>query len=194
MFEYPILECGLEYVRDPSKIISGIFVRPEDLAVYEEVGVSRFKISGRNRSTDWLVKVANAYSRRSFPGNLAEILSLVQIKAPRSALREIRTSPSDPEVEAFARAFEPLEDIRIENGAFPADFLRHIMAVDCERTTCSSCGYCRDVAEKVLRISGVPPSKYHPPSDLPSPVHLIPRFGPQKSSPGAAGSVPSSPA
>lgn len=178
-FEYPILECGLEYVRDPSKIISGIFVRPEDLAVYEEFGVSRFKISGRNRSTDWLVKVASAYARRSYEGNLAEILSLVQVKGPRSALREVVAASDDPEARTLAKAFEPFGEIFIDNGAFPPDFLRHIVAVDCERTTCTACGYCRGVAEKVLRISGGPPSAYRPPSDLPSPLHLISRFGPK---------------
>jgi collagenase-like PrtC family protease len=177
-FEYPILECGLEYVRDPSKIISGIFVRPEDLEVYEEVGVHRFKISGRNRSTDWLVKVAAAYARRSFTGNLAEILSLVQVKGPRSALRNLLRTSADPEAMTLAKAFEPFGDIIIDNSAFPTDFLRHISGVDCERTSCTACGYCRRVAEKVLRISGVPPSSYRPPVDLPSPVHFLSRFGP----------------
>src|SRR5208282_706232 len=70
-FEYPILECGLEYVRDPAKLISGIFVRPEDLAVFEEAGVTRFKVSGRNRSTAWLLRSARAYAHRSYVGNLA---------------------------------------------------------------------------------------------------------------------------
>jgi collagenase-like PrtC family protease len=178
-FEYPILECGLEYVRDPSKIISGIFVRPEDLEVYEEVGVHRFKVSGRNRSTDWLVKVATAYARRSFAGNLADILSLVQVKGPRSALRHLLTAPSDPEAVTLAKAFEPFGEITIDNSAFPRDFLRHVAAVDCERTTCTACGYCRAVAERVLRISGVPPSAYRPPDNLPSPIHLISKFGPE---------------
>jgi len=181
-FEYPLLECGLEYVRDPSKIISGIFVRPEDLAVYEEFGVSRFKISGRNRSTEWLAKVATAYASRSYSGNLAEILSLVQVKGPRSALREVVEATGEADAQTLAAAFEPFGDICIDNRAFPPDFLRHIVAVDCERTTCTACGYCRGVAEKVLRISGVPPSGYHPPSDLPSPLHLISRFGPRADS------------
>ncbi|MCI4354098.1 MAG: U32 family peptidase, partial [Thermoplasmata archaeon] len=48
-FEFPILECGLEMVRDPRTLISSIWVRPEDLELYEEYGVHRFKISGRNR-------------------------------------------------------------------------------------------------------------------------------------------------
>lgn len=177
-FEYPLLECGLEYVRDPSKIISGIFVRPEDLDVYEEAGVSRFKISGRNRSTDWLVKVATAYARRSFEGNLATILSFVQVKGPCSALRQILRETDDPDAGTLLRAFGPLEKITIDNGGFPRDFLQHIAAVDCERTTCTACGYCQEVAEKVLRISGLPPSKYRPLSDLPPALRLISRFGP----------------
>lgn len=176
-FEYPLLECGLEYIRDPAKIISGIFVRPEDLAVYEEAGVSRFKISGRNRSTDWLVQVANAYARREYRGNLADILSQVQVKGPRSALRPILADGGDLAARRLAQAFEPLSDIKIDNGAFPPDFLRHIAAVDCERTTCTACGYCRAVAEKVLRIAGAPPSAYRPPEDLPSPLALLPRLG-----------------
>lgn len=176
-FEFPILQCGLEYVRDPSKIISGIFVRPEDLEVYEELGISRFKISGRNRSTDWLVKVATAYARRSFDGNLADILSLVQVKGPRAALRRLVAASGDPEAAALADAFEPFGEIVIDNSAFPRDFLRHIALVDCERTTCTACGYCRGVAEKVLKISGVPPSAYRPPPHLPPPLHLIAQFG-----------------
>ena len=172
-FEYPLLECGLEYVRDPAKIISGIFVRPEDLSVYEEHGVSRFKVSGRNRSTDWLVKVASAYAARRYDGNLADILSLVQVKGPRAALREILATSGEPAARSLAEAFEPFGEVVIDNRAFPPDFLRHIAAVDCERTTCSTCGYCRGVAEQVLRISGAPPSVYRPPDDLPAPVRLI---------------------
>jgi collagenase-like PrtC family protease len=172
-FEYPLLECGLEYVRDPAKIISGIFVRPEDLSVYEEHGVSRFKVSGRNRSTDWLVKVAGAYAARRYDGNLADILSLVQVKGPRAALRAILSTSGEPAARSLAEAFEPFGEVVIDNRAFPPDFLRHIVAVDCERTTCSACGYCRGVAEQVLRISGAPPSVYRPPDDLPAPVRLI---------------------
>ncbi len=173
-FEYPILECGAEYVRDPAKLISGIFVRPEDLEVYEEAGVSRFKISGRNRTTDWLVRATRAYAARSYPGNLADILSLVQLKGPRAILRRVAASTGDPEAEALAAAFDPFEQITIDNSAFPAGFLRHIAAVDCEHTTCTACGYCRGVAEKVLRISGGPPSAHRMPVGLPGTIGFLP--------------------
>ncbi len=176
-FELPILECGLEYVRDPAKIISGIFVRPEDLAVYEEVGVHRFKISGRNQPTDWLVRAARAYSARTYPGNLADILSLVQVRGSRGALRRLAATPHSPATESLVRAFEPFGEVVIDNRAFPEGFLRHIAAVDCEHTTCRSCGYCPAVAEKVLRISGQPPSVYAPPVDLPGATSLLAELG-----------------
>jgi collagenase-like PrtC family protease len=184
-FEYPILECGIEYVHDPSKIISGIFVRPEDLEVYEEVGVSRFKISGRNRPTDWLVHAARAYAARSYPGNLADILSLVQLKGPRAALRRVVARSNDAKAAALSRAFDPFEEIVIDNTKFPPGFLRHIAAVDCEHTTCTACGYCRAVAENVLRVSGLRPSEYVSPVDLPDATRLLPALGP-KAGPGAA--------
>jgi collagenase-like PrtC family protease len=178
VFEYPILECGLEYVEDPAKLISGIFVRPEDLAVFEEVGVTRFKVSGRNRSTDWLVRSATAYAQRTYPGNLADILSLVQVKGPSAALQRIAASgPGGDDAQTLARAFAPLSELVIDNQAFPSDFLRHIAAVDCEHTTCESCGYCRKVAAKVLRVGGLPVSDYVPPVGLPSAIRILPRLG-----------------
>ena len=177
-FEYPILECGLEYVRDPSKIISGIFVRPEDLEVFEEAGVHRFKVSGRNRSTDWLVRCARAYAARDYPGDLTDILSLVQVKGPLAALRRAATAPGGDGVHAFVEAFEPLNELSIDNRAFPPDFLRHIASVDCEHTTCETCGYCRGVAQRVLRVDGRPVGEYTPPAKLPPAVRLLPCFGP----------------
>jgi len=65
----------------------------------------------------------------------------------------------------------------IDNDAFPAGFLRKIAATDCAHRTCDECGYCAGVAEKVVRISGQPPSRYRAPVDLPSPVGLLAAFG-----------------
>ncbi|HYA57221.1 MAG TPA: peptidase U32 family protein [Thermoplasmata archaeon] len=180
MFEYPILECGLEYVRDPGKLISGVFVRPEDLAVYEEAGVHRFKVSGRNRSTDWLVRAARAYAARRYPGDLTDILSLVQVKGPLQALERVRARTPTAEVTALARAFRTLREISIDNSAFPEDFLRHVAAVDCEHTSCDVCGYCRGVAERVLRIGGKPLTEYRAPT-VPTGIHLLPELGPEVS-------------
>jgi collagenase-like PrtC family protease len=177
-FEFPILECGLEVVRDPRKLISSIWVRPEDLSVYEEAGVHRFKISGRNRSTEWLARVARAYADRRYHGNLLDILSFVQIKGPSNALATLARRGVCPDVvEPLREAFAAFGDVVIDNDAFPPGFLRRIAATDCEHRTCEECGYCGGVAEKVVRIGGSPPSKYRPPRTLPSTVGLLEAFG-----------------
>jgi len=177
-FEFPLLQCGLEVVRDPQKLIASIWVRPEDLEVYEEAGIDRFKISGRNRSTPWLVRAARAYAARSYRGNLLDILSFVQVKGPSRALELLERQRVSPEVVApLRRAFTALEDVTIDNQAFPGGFLRRIAATDCEHQRCEDCGYCGTVAEKVLRIGGEPPSRYRAPVALPSPIPLLPAFG-----------------
>lgn len=177
-FEFPILECGLELVRDPRKLISSIWVRPEDLSAYEEVGVHRFKISGRNRSTPWLAHAARAYARREYHGNLLDILSFVQIKGPSKALATLAAQGvAPPVVGPLKEAFEGMENVVIDNDAFPRGFLRRIAATDCENRNCDECGYCGTVAEKVVRIHGRPPSEYHPPSSLPAASGLIEAFG-----------------
>ncbi|MCI4369565.1 MAG: hypothetical protein L3K09_08415, partial [Thermoplasmata archaeon] len=177
-FEHPILECGLEVVRDPTKLVSSIWVRPEDLAIYEEAGVQRFKISGRNRSTAWLAKVARAYANRRYDGNLLDLLSFVQVKAPSHAVASLpEGGPASPQVvESFRKAFRPLLNVEIDNRKFPPGFLRRIAETDCEHVACSSCGYCASVAEKVVRIGGEPPSRYRPPPEIPASHLLLPSW------------------
>ena len=173
------MECGVELSQDPGKLINSIAVRPEDLELYESVGVHRFKLSGRNRPTDWLVRTTQAYANRHWDGNLLDILSYVQVRGPRSALATLADDPREPQVvRAFTEAFAPLADVVIDNTRFPPGFLRRIATMDCEHRSCSQCGYCRSVAEKVLRIRGVPPSAYHPPEGLPEPEALLPLLGP----------------
>ena len=178
-FEHPILQCGLEVVRDPTKLVSSIWVRPEDLAVYEEAGVERFKISGRNRSTDWLEKVARAYTERKYEGNLLDILSFVQVKAPSQALSAIGHSSkaAGEPISALQRAFRPLQEVRIDNQGFPPGFMRRIAETDCEHISCASCGYCARVAEKVVHIGGHPLSEYRPPEEIPPSHAALAGFG-----------------
>lgn len=177
-FELPILQCGLEILRDPTRLISSIWVRPEDLGLYEEAGVHRFKISGRNRSTEWLVRSAQAYADRRYDGNLLDILSYVQVKGPGHALASLPNHvKSDPEVANLQRAFARLDDVIIDNNAFPPGFQRKVTSTDCAHTSCQDCGYCAAVAERVVRISGRSLSLYRGPENLPTADRIVGHFG-----------------
>lgn len=177
-FEFPILECGLEYVRDPARLIAGIFVRPEDLEAYEAEGVHRFKISGRNRATSWLVRATRAYAARKYDGDLMDLLSYVQVKGPLQALGALASIGVAPEaVGPLAEAFAPLGRLSVDNTAFPKGFLRRIAATDCAHRSCSECGYCASVAARALRIDGKPLAEYRAPSELPALEPLLPHLG-----------------
>lgn len=179
-FEFPLLQCGLEVARDPAQMIAGIFVRPEELDVYEEIGVHRFKISGRNQTTPWIRRVVQAYTARQYPGNLLDILSYVQNRGPRAALQRLDQDGVRPEiVRPLRAALDPLESMTIDNRAFPKGFLRRIAATDCQAISCRDCGYCAGVARRVVHIGGRPLSEYVPPANLPLGEDLLPAFGAQ---------------
>ncbi len=176
-FEAPIMECGVEVARDPGRLVNSIAVRPEDLEAYEALGVRRFKLSGRNRATDWLVKVARAYNSRSWDGNLLDILSYVQFKGPMSAVSQIAKDNAIPVINKFKEALDPLAGVTIDNKAYPSGFLRRVGNTDCENTSCKVCGYCGGVAQKVVKVNGVPLSQYRPATDMPPVATLLPYLG-----------------
>ncbi|MHC1567717.1 MAG: U32 family peptidase [Candidatus Syntropharchaeia archaeon] len=66
--------CLSMRIRNPELIIKSGWIRPEDLREYEKIGIDSFKISGRTHPLNWLVSTANAYIRRSYHGNLLNLL------------------------------------------------------------------------------------------------------------------------
>jgi collagenase-like PrtC family protease len=54
------------------------FVRPEDIKRYAEIGIKSFKITGRTGSTEYIVKMAEAYLGEKFNGNLLELWKPLQ--------------------------------------------------------------------------------------------------------------------
>ncbi len=72
--DYYYEKCISFRVRYPELIIKSPWVRPEDLKVYEDIGIDVFKISGRANTVDWIIKCMRAYSSRSYDGNLMDLL------------------------------------------------------------------------------------------------------------------------
>ncbi|MDI6886514.1 MAG: peptidase U32 family protein [archaeon] len=72
--DYYFDKCISIRVRDPSQIIRSPWIRPEDMKEYESLGIADFKISGRANALNWIIACMEAYARRSFKGNLLELL------------------------------------------------------------------------------------------------------------------------
>ncbi len=72
--DYYFDKCISIRVRDPAQIIRSPWIRPEDMVEYERIGIDDFKISGRANAVGWILSCMEAYSRRSYDGNLLELL------------------------------------------------------------------------------------------------------------------------
>ncbi|MBN2531924.1 MAG: U32 family peptidase [Spirochaetales bacterium] len=124
--DYCIINCTLQFIRDPKKLIMARWIRPEDLGVYEELGFSRFKISGRVMSTSWLIRAVKAYAERHYDGNLFDILAGAALK-------------KEPDKNVYCY---------IDNNKLDS-FLEFFKTQDC-KNKCWTCHYCERIAEKAV--------------------------------------------
>lgn len=167
-FEYPILFCATDVRNDLANLIRMRWIRPEDLEYYERIGIDRFKIAGRNKKTEWLVRAVRAYAERRYDGNLLDIVSYVQGRAVPSVMRKI----GGPDY------YDILEKVVIHNDQFPRDWLRFFETNDCSVRSCSECRYCDTIAERVITVDGKRISELKLGRVSP-PIELIPKFARQ---------------
>ncbi len=69
-------QCNIKKITSPEELLLGNFIRPEDMKIYEEMGIHHFKITGRSKKSIWLPVVINAYRKRKFDGNLIRLLGI----------------------------------------------------------------------------------------------------------------------
>lgn len=70
--DYPMGRCIQSRVK-ATDWLKMHFIRPEDLKLYNTIGINHFKITGRTGSTNYILKVAEAYADEYFDGNLLEL-------------------------------------------------------------------------------------------------------------------------
>ena len=172
-----IIRCGIEKYSDLSQIIKSRWIRPEDIAQYEEMGYEFFKISGRTMSTPWIINTLKSYSARKHDGNLLEIIEIAtDAKAenlnPSSVLAQL--AKIGPELATDKDAvitklkngntglYEKLIDMEsfrtllktprpqiVVNNALLEGFIEFFKSKDC-RWECAYCHYCEDKTREVI--------------------------------------------
>ncbi len=165
--DYCFLRCTRLRLADPSLLIKAAWIRPEDIAAYEALGFGTFKLLERNIPSADLLKRVKAYSRRSFQGNLAEILLPYGFKetprrgvwwAVRHFLRPLQLNPFRiRELHHLVRRqgmLFPLgqSPIRIDATRIPADFIAGFSDRDCAAGECSRCRYCEEIAQRAVVV------------------------------------------
>lgn len=170
--DYCVLHCSQRRLEDPANYIKSIWIRPEDLAIYEEIGYHNFKLVERSSPVDLMIKRVEAYARRHFDGNLLELVGPVakitkeqkvtlrqRLKLVRAMLRpdkvKIRTLLK---LDAYMKRVIP-HDFSKEGGAVYIDnrkldgFMEGFLNINCAPIYCPECRYCDKVAEKAVTIN-----------------------------------------
>jgi len=139
--DYCVLRCTLDRLCDISQIIKCRWVRPEDIHVYEEIGMDMFKISGRSMPSERIVHAATAYSSRHYEGNLYDILNIITPKTGfiNSALPGVQNNGNGS-----------LPKFYIDNQALEG-FMDFFRKQNCP-SGCGQCNYCQRVADKVIQF------------------------------------------
>ena len=75
------LNCQIKRLSSPVEFIKSPWIRPEDLKIYQDLGINYFKLDGRDKPEKYLLEVIKAYINENFDGNL---LFLIQGSYPKN--------------------------------------------------------------------------------------------------------------
>ena len=67
--------CNEVFRSEPWRLIGASYIRPEDIPVYDNIGIEYLKLAGRELPTSWIINSAKAYINQKYSGNILEILS-----------------------------------------------------------------------------------------------------------------------
>jgi collagenase-like PrtC family protease len=154
--DYCKLGCQRLKILHPAELIKARWIRPEDVPDYEAIGIDCLKLVERFRGTESLIQIVNAYEKKSYTGNLVELLTLPQQGAFMAPHLEViqRTDLIEPEKmeEVMAVLREPFpEKVRIDNSKLNG-FLDYFKKIDCFHMDCDRCGYCERIASQAISI------------------------------------------
>jgi collagenase-like PrtC family protease len=126
--DYPLMWCSQEKVRDAGQMLKSPWIRPEDLEVYEELGIEQFKLGGREMDRPWIERAVTAFAARRYDGELNDLILGFDHLEPYGRL-----------------------PVRIPNRALDGfiNFFRR--KHDC-RVGCRDCRYCDDYAHDRIRV------------------------------------------
>jgi collagenase-like PrtC family protease len=150
--------CSYKRVLDPVNFIRADWIRPEDISLYEDLGIDSLKLVNRGMNTASLRKIVSAYTKGSYDGNLFDLM-------PTPSKNIVFSRPSI--IYLLRYFFHPrlvnlfkLKDMKgifQESGVYIDNrkldnFLVSLQNKNCDKKLCNDCNYCREVAADAVKI------------------------------------------
>lgn len=148
--------CQRMKMAKPEELMKSRWIRPEDVGVYEEIGIDALKLLERFRTTDSLVQVVEAYENRRFDGNLVELLTLPRTGAYNPPNMEYLVRPDAASMDSIMQmadifGYSFADVMQIDNRALDG-FIEHFKTHNCYHASCDECGYCASWAKRVVTV------------------------------------------
>jgi collagenase-like PrtC family protease len=128
--DYPLMWCTHAKMGDPAQMVKAPWIRPEDAAVYEGLGIDVFKLAGREMDRAWIERAVRAFAARHYDGDLNDLVLGFDHLEP----------------------YGPLP-VRIPNRALDGFIDYFHKKHDC-RVGCRECRYCDEWADAAQRTDG----------------------------------------
>lgn len=126
---YYFMSCGVEKSQNIIKYLNLNWIRPEDLCLYQNMGIKYLKVEGREFiKSGNIEKLLESYMNESFDGNL---LDLLHVFAPYDYIHQPYID--NKKLEGYVKG--------VYNGE-----------VVCQQM-CEKCGYCADYMSKAFKVS-----------------------------------------
>lgn len=161
--DYCIARCTTKRFSSKVELMKSRWIRPEDVHLYEEIGIDNLKVGGRRMSTKWLVNAARAYHDRKYDGNLGDLLDISQLcvdpdmRSPQYRNFLADSGKVDQEKIAQIGQTYPVKPY-IDNKKLDG-FINFFNGHDC-LSGCGTCNYCKSWSEKAVTINKEEASKY----------------------------------
>lgn len=156
--DYCWLNCRLRKLSDPVLFIITPWIRPEDACHYEGI-VDYVKLSDRRLPSLGLKKIITAYLDGCYEGNLLDLFPHSIAYTPTSISNLLlRIKYFKPFTVSRVKNLIRLQyllkkmEVHIDNNSLDG-FIDHFKNHSCAMVSCSECGYCKEIAGKVLRIN-----------------------------------------
>lgn len=134
--KFPMNRC-MKSRMHPETWLKSRFIRPEDIYLYENIGITSFKVTGRTASTNFISTIVGAYLDRKWEGNLLALWK------PLETIFRFHNSEFEFDHEIF------IDNKKLDGFlSFWFDHLEH----ECSNEICGeTCKYCESFAKSLCR-------------------------------------------
>lgn len=136
--QYYLNWCYLRKLTTESEFLKSPWIRPEDLRLWEDTGISSFKIAGRGLAGPEILRLCRSYLAQRFSGNLLDLLGWPHWLAFRD--------------NGDGDLLPPLE-VCLDNASLDGFLDFFASATPQCRLGCRRCGHCQAWSRKALSFS-----------------------------------------